>query len=341
MRVLLIKTSSMGDLIHTLPALTDAITHYPQLKFDWLVEKSFAEIPSWHPAVDQVIAINFRTWRKNLLAKQTHHEWREARLALAKNRYDYILDAQGLLKSAFYGFFAKGERVGLDWASAREPWASLMYQRKCRVNSTQHAVIRMRELFSKALRYDLPNTLPNFKIHMKNQTSNNEPYVVFLHGTTWETKLWPEQYWISLAKIANDHGYGVKISGGNDKEVLRAYRIAQKSQNVEVLPRLKIIEMAQLISGAAGAVAVDTGFGHLAAALAKPTVSLYGPTNPALTGAVGEYSHHINATFSCAPCLKRTCQYVGPKVVTPACFASLPPISVWQALAVAISETRT
>lgn len=331
MRVLLIKTSSMGDIIHTLPALTDAGRAIPGIKFDWVVEDEFAEIPSWHPLVEEVIPIALRRWRKGVFSRKTGLEWRELRKRLRGKQYDLILDAQGLVKSAFLGFLANGPRVGLDWGSAREALASLAYQRKCRVNFYQHAIVRMRSLFSQALGYHLPETVPDFSIQ-RSVSGHADPYVVFLHGTTWTTKQWPEEYWVRLARLAEQTGYRVKISGGNMEELARAQRIADLSGNVDVLPRLTIGNMADLLANAKAAVAVDTGFGHLAAALSVPTVSLYGPTNPEYTGAIGDRSIHIAAQFPCAPCMSRVCTYRETAEVTPACYAAMHPVKVWMAV---------
>ena len=326
MRVLLIKTSSMGDVIHTLPALTDAGNALPGIRFDWVVESSFAEIPPWHPRVDRVIPVALRRWRKNIFSADTRAGWKQFRNELRGQKYDLILDAQGLAKSAFLSFLAQGTRVGLDWHSARESLASLAYQRKCSVNFYQHAIVRMRSLFSQALGYPLPDTAPVFGLTMPPvPVSSQEPYLVFLHGTTWDTKQWPETYWMQLADLASAAGYRVKIGGGNPAEVARAERIARHNAVVDVMPYLDIKTMAGLLANAKAAVAVDTGFGHLGAALDVPMVSIYGSTNPEYTGALGKTSIHLAAEFSCAPCVSRDCRFKEPSAVTPACYTTIPP----------------
>lgn len=345
MRVLLVKTSSMGDIIHMLPALTDAGKAIPGIRFDWVVEDAFAEIPHWHPLVNDVIPVSLRRWRKALFAKQTRIEWKSMRQQLGKHKYDLILDAQGLMKSAFLTWFAHGKRVGLDWSSARESLASLFYQEKHGVNFYQHAITRMRLLFSQALGYALPNTPPDFGINTAlfdtTKASVGDKYLVFLHGTMWVTKQWPEAYWIALAKLAEVQGYQIKMSGGNAEEIARARRIAAHSSAIQVIPRMSIGEMAALLVHASGAVAVDTGFGHLAAALGVPTVSIYGPTNAEYTGALGLHSVHLSAAFPCAPCLSRDCTYKGVSDVQPACYTSVPPASVWQAVAGLLAEHKS
>jgi heptosyltransferase-1 len=339
MRVLLIKTSSMGDIIHTLPALTDAGIAHPSIRFDWVVEEGFKDIPAWHPLVERVIPVRLRAWRKALFSAKTHQEWRAFRKELALEEYDYILDAQGLVKSAWLGLLANGLRVGLNWRSAREPLASLFYQKKCRVNFHQQAVTRMRLLFADSLNYDIPNSPPDFGIPstLFKGTASTEKYVVFLHGTTWKSKLYPEAYWIQLANMAASAGYRIKISGASDEEIARAHRIATACSSVDVMPRLTISEMAELLANAAGAVAVDTGFGHLAGALNIPVVSIYGATNPEFTGTIGKRAVNLAAHFPCSPCLSRECTYKKPSVVIPACYETVPPEKVWQTLLQVIS----
>ncbi|VVC74889.1 Lipopolysaccharide heptosyltransferase 1 [Aquicella siphonis] len=334
MRVLLIKTSSMGDIIHTFPALTDAGRAIPGITFDWMVEDVFSDIPLWHPRVNRVIPVALRRWRKNVFSRDTRAGLGQVREQLKKQRYDLVLDAQGLVKSALLIFLADGPRAGLDWRSAREPLASLVYQRKLNVNFYQHAIVRMRSLFSLSLDYALPDLQPEFDLNrqMFQANTSGEKYLVFLFGTTWTSKQWPESYWMRLAELAGQAGYRVKVSGNSPDEIKAAQRIGQAGAAVDVLPRLKISEMAALLANAAAAVAVDTGFGHLAAALGVPTVSLYGSTNPAYTGALGKSSVHLAANFSCAPCLSRECTYKKPSRVTPACYETVDPARVWSVL---------
>jgi len=335
MRVLLIKTSSMGDIIHTLPALTDAGCAIPGIKFDWVVEGSFTDIPRWHPRVAEVIPVALRRWRKNIFSQTTRTEWKQLRKQLHTHDYDLILDAQGLVKSAFLTFLAKGKRAGLDFRSAREWPAAFAYQQKCKVNFYQHAIVRMRSLFAEVLDYALPGNHPDFGLdrHQFDRLSfSNEKYLVFLHGTTWASKQWPDSYWIQLAEFAGRAGYRVKMSGAHPNEIEKAIRLAKHSTAIDVIPHLGIVDMARLLAHAKAAVSVDTGLGHLSAALDVPTVSIYGSTNPEYTGALGKSSVHLAADFPCAPCLNRTCHYRGEKnaAISPACYTTVGPKRVWE-----------
>lgn len=334
MKVLIIKTSSLGDVIHTLPALTDAGRAIASIRFDWVVEQAFAEVPGWHPLVNKVIPVALRRWRKQPLQAIKSGEWRNFRAELQKEQYDFIIDAQGLMKSAFLAYFARGIRCGLDWRSAWEAPASLIYQRKYAVAPEQHAVVRVRQLFAQALNYQLPPTVADYGIPREKLAGDitEKNYIVLLHGTTWPTKHWPQAYWRQLAEQITADGFYVKIPWGNTAEYDRAQRIAQNLPQAEVLPKLNLAKVAQVLAGAKACVAVDTGLGHLAAALQVPTLSLYGPTNAQLTGTMGAHQQHLSAEFPCAPCLQRECTYPGAHVVEPPCFAKLPASRVWEQL---------
>lgn len=330
MRILIIKTSSMGDVIHTLPALTDAGQALPHVRFDWVVEEHFAEIPRWHPFVNTVIPIAFRRWRKNIFSQKTWQEWRQFRSLLQSNEYDVVLDAQGLLKSAFIALHAKGKRAGLSFRSAREPLASLFYHHVTTTPKKQHAIARLRQLFSDLLGYDNPIRLPDYGINRQifYDEAKTRPYILFLHGTTWATKYWPEIYWFELAKKLNDKGFLIKLPWGNENELASAKRIAENCHEVEILPRLDLKSIAKVLAMARAVIAVDTGLGHLAAALDVPTISLYGPTDPLLTGTQGRSQQHLVAKFPCSPCLSRKCRYQSDQSlnsVMPPCFTTVTP----------------
>jgi heptosyltransferase-1 len=332
MKILLIKTSSLGDVLHTFPALTDLQQHFPKAEVTWVVEEAFASIPTWHPLVKKVIPIALRRWRKHL-SRQTGSELKAFLHILRIEKYDYILDAQGLLKSAIVSRLARGPRYGLDRHSAREPLASFFYQHKIAVSTELHAILRLRHLFAKSLAYQFDPVQLAYGITLPLSPVNlnvPQPYVIFLHATTWETKLYPEVSWRGLVGLAIKQGYAVVLPWGNPEEKLRSERIAKDFPACEIPPKLNLSEVAGLLQGARGVIAVDTGLGHLAAALSVPTVSLYGPTNPARTGTIGKYQVHLAATFECAPCLQKQCTYRGESVVFPACFGSLAPAKVWE-----------
>lgn len=345
-RVLIIKVSSMGDIIHALPALTDASLAIPGIRFDWVAEPSFQTIPLWHPTVDRVIPLPFRRWRQNPWQALKQGEWRDFWQALRLNEYDAIIDAQGLMKTAWITWLAKGPRIGLDFQSARERLASVAYQKKVTVQFKQHAVVRARQLFAGALGYQLPKTTPNYGLNtaLLPEIHKGDNTLIFLHGTTWATKHWPVDYWAKLVSIASAAGFHVLLPWGSASEKERATWLAThgaSSPNAAtptVLPKLSIPELTRLMSQAKGIVAVDTGLCHIAAALAAPTVSIYGPTDPALTGAQGDWQRHLKTTRHCAPCLSRTCKMGSGFKTMPPCFESTPPELVWQQLTTLMEE---
>ena len=335
MKVLIVKTSSLGDVIHTLPALTDAGNAIPSIQFDWVVEQPFAEIPAWHRSVDKIIPVALRQWRKQPLRTLKTPAWRHFYASLRDTRYDVVIDAQGLVKSALLSVLAKGTRAGLDFNSAGESIASWFYHQTYGINPEQHAITRIRQLFAAVLGYPTPVTPPDYgidKSRLPQPAQEYQNYLVFLHGTTWATKHWPEAYWRQLAEQGAAAGYQILLPWGNDVERQRAERIVADIDNGKVLPQMSLLEIAGILSQATAVVAVDTGLGHLAAALGRPTINLYGPTSPRLTGTAGANQIHLPAQFDCAPCLQRKCTFQGKASVQPACFAHLAPARVWDVL---------
>lgn len=334
MRVLLVKTSSLGDLIHTLPALSDAARAMPGIRFDWLVEEGFAEVPAWHPAVAEVIPIAMRRWRKAWLKSVQRGELGDFMRRLRQTRYDLVIDAQGLIKSALPARLARGALAGLDRRSAREPLAALFYNHGYRVIRQQHAIERTRRLFAAALGYDLDvdTNSADFGLHFSAVRDADSKRLMILHGTTWPSKHWPEPYWAELVHIASAEGFDCVLPWGDPDDRLRAERIIGAAASGRLLARQSLTELAQTLASASGVVGVDSGLAHLAAAVGVPAITLYGPTRTELTGVVGAFQHNLSARFVCAPCMQRECTYRGPSMVEPACFEQLAPRQVYAAL---------
>lgn len=299
MRVLIVKTSSMGDVLHTLPALTDAAQAIPGIRFDWVVEEGFAQIPSWHAAVDRVIPVAIRRWRKAWFSAPVTAERQAFRNAVKERQYDAIIDAQGLVKSAaLVTRLAHGVKHGMDWHSAREPLASLFYNRRHAIAKQQHAVERTRELFAKSLGYAKPQAQGDYAIaqHFTSSAAPASSYAVFLHATTRDDKHWPESHWRTLIGLLNGSGLQIKLPWGAAHEEARAKRLAEGFNYVEVLPKMTLEKVAQTLAGAKFVVSVDTGLSHLTAALDRPNITLYGPTDPGLIGGYGKNQHICRAS---------------------------------------------
>lgn len=288
----------MGDVVHTLPALTDAMHAIPNVTIDWVVEPAFADIPAMHPAVKKIIPIALRRWRKNIFKQSTYSEIKQFYKTVRETKYDLIIDAQGLLKSAIAATFAHGKIHGLDKQSARESLSHFFYDHTYCIAKNQHAVTRTRELFSNILGYSFSGDV-NYHIQLQEHPafdfSPEKKYFVFLHGTTWKTKHYPEKYWEQLLQFAAENNTAVYLPWGNETEKNRAERFAKNHANAHVLPKLSIAQLATILKNASAVVAVDTGLGHLSAALSTPTISLYGPTDPNKVGTLGQNQIHLRS----------------------------------------------
>lgn len=338
MRVLIIKTSSLGDIIHTLPALTDAKKALPNVHFDWLIEDSYVEIPQWNRYVDHIIPIALRRWRKQPWQAFINGEIKQFFQQLRSQTYDIVVDAQALVKSALVTRLAKGVRCGYDGQSVRGKFANFAYEKTYFVDQKLHAIKRIRLLFAQALNYEYVDTMPDYGIESQKflpvPMKLPQKYIIFIHNASWTSKLWPEAYWATLVKEITTQGNFVILPWGNVLEQQRAQRLAAIAENNKaiVLPKLKLSEMATVIKNAQAAVFVDTGFGHLAAALNIPSVSLYGPTDTAHIGTIGPQQIHLSAKFPCAPCKLRKCNYSQPSDQKPACFTTVPAEKVLEEL---------
>lgn len=335
MRVLLVKLTSMGDLIHALPALTDALHSIPGISFDWVIDKHFSEVAKWHPAVKKIIPTRHRYWRKHFWASLQNGEIPEFIRSLRAEKYDLIIDGQTSTKSGLVTLLARGKRCGLDKNSAREWIASLVYQKKYAVSKKLHAIDRLRILFSQALNYPLPNTPPDYNIlnypFPVLKFALPKPYLVFVHNASWPSKMWPKNYWRKLIELAQAEGFHVLLPWGNPAEKNRAENIAAGYDHAKVLPFCSLSEHARILQGSAGAICSDTGLCHLAAALNVPSITLYGSTDPDLIGATGLNQQHIISPFSCIKCYQYECNYGNQKHADSLCFLEIKPEDVWQA----------
>ncbi|MBF0182889.1 MAG: lipopolysaccharide heptosyltransferase I [Magnetococcales bacterium] len=328
-KILLIKTSSLGDVLHLLPALSDARRFHPNLRFDWLVEEAFAEIPAWHPSVQRVIPVALRRWKKEPFLSVWRGEPQRFWRAIHLDRYDAVIDAQGLLKSAILGCLAHGRRYGYDFRSAREPLATLLYQAKEQVDRDLHALTRLRILFAAIFGYPLPRSPADYGLSKRFPRANDPSFDwIFIPGTTWKSKLWPQQHWQTLAALAAAEGRVLLVWGTLD-ELTRAKQIAAVApERIRVASKGSLSQLATALAAAKGVVAVDTGPGHLAAAVGTPVVGLYGPTDPQRTGSVGPQQRLLQGMCAQLPCRQRLCPLDDPSP----CLQALPPEMVWQAL---------
>jgi lipopolysaccharide heptosyltransferase I len=289
MRVLLIKMSSLGDMVHSLAGATDAARALPGIQFDWVVEEAYAEVPAWHPAVGRIIPCALRLWRKTPFAVVRNGTWGHFRQELRQAEYDLVLDAQGLMKSALIARQARGPVAGRSVKSAREAPAALLYHRRLPIDMALSEVEQLRQLFALALGYPQPASPANFGIdRARLLAARTEGHAVLLHGAAWPAKLWSEENWKALGRFMTERGVRLQLPWGTPQEHERATRIAEAAgPGSEVLPKLSINELAATLRGARFAVGLDTGLTHIAIALGVPTVTLYGPTVPVCERVVG------------------------------------------------------
>lgn len=334
MKILIVKLSSLGDVIHTLAAITDAKNQLPDLQIDWLVDSNFSDIPNLHPGIRQVFSAPLRTLKKNIFCMATWGKIRALIHQIRKEQYDLIIDAQGLLKSAIFSRIARGKTIGFDAKSSRESAVSSCYHQKVFIPRSLHAVTRLRQLFARALQYPEPNTKPEFGIRdslLKFGLNSHEKHVFFLHGTTWDSKRYPAAYWKQLAEYFHSKNIKIKMTYGNEFEKQFVLDF-QKEIPIEIIKKNSLKEIAEIFLSAQVVVGVDTGLAHLSAALGTPTAVLYGSTHSQLTGVLGDQSISLSANFSCSPCLKRTCSYLGNSIEKPACYDSISPKVVIEAI---------
>jgi heptosyltransferase-1 len=281
--ILFIKTSSLGDVIHHMPALTEARARRPDARFQWVVEEAYAPLARLHPAVDRVISVAWRRWRHQLHRAQVRREMTAFMGELRGRVFDDIIDTQGLIRTGLIARLARGKRHGYDAASIKERAASWFYDVKHKVPRTLHAIERNRMLSARALGYEAAGEA-DYGLDRNRLAVPISRYGVLLHATARREKQWPEQHWCELVQILGRE-FDLVVPFGTTEERARSERIAAGIARVPDFQPLD--EMARTIAGAAFVVGVDTGLLHLAAALGVPLVALYGHSDPKLTGPCG------------------------------------------------------
>jgi heptosyltransferase-1 len=288
-RVLFVKLSSLGDVVHHLPAVTDLARARPDARIAWAVEEAYAGLVKLHPAVCEPIPVGLRALRRAPFSGAAWGRFGAARRTLRESPWDYVVDTQGLLKSAFVVRMARGPSFGQDRASAREPLAARFYDVKLRIERGVHAVERNRRLVAAVFGYPL-DSAAHYGLAPPPSPPAWAPsarYVVLLHAASHAAKRWPEDRWIALGNALAREGHAMVLPGGTDEERAIAARIAKAIPGALAAPAMDLVEAAALLGNAGGVVGVDTGLTHLAVALGVPTVGIYCATNPALTGLHG------------------------------------------------------
>ncbi len=277
----------MGDVVHALPAVSDMLRALPGLQVDWLVESSFAAIPDLHHGVAEILPMAWRKWRKSLADPRTRAAISLLRQALRHERYDLVLDLQGLLKSALWGLQARGPLVGYGFGSIREPVAALFYRRRADVSRALHAVERNRRLAAAHLGYAMPSSAPDFGITAPvGGGLAAAATAALIPCASRPEKLWPEERWIAVGQRLQAAGLTPVLVWGTAEEQQRAQRIAAGCGGV-VPPFLSVADTAAVLGQARQIVGLDTGFSHLGAAFGAPTIGIYCDHDPGLAGITG------------------------------------------------------
>ncbi|MEQ8654338.1 MAG: lipopolysaccharide heptosyltransferase I [Kiloniellales bacterium] len=329
MRLLIVKTSSIGDVLDTFPAVSDAARQVPGIEIDWLVEQDFALLPRRHPKVANVLTVRFRYWRARPLGCLLRGALRDFIKEIRAEPYDLVIDAQSLWKSAIMGRLARGPLHGYAFGSERERFSPLANTIRHAVPIEEHAVERIRSLFAASLGYEKPLTPPEFGFPKARPAER--PYLVFLHGAGWYSKRWPVPHWQALARLAAAEGLHAYLPGHSGEDRERAAAIASDSP-AEPRHTKTLDEAWDLIAGASGVVTSDTGLGHLAGALGVPTVALYGPNSVGRSKTLGPNQAHLESEMDCAPCLKRICPLRDDRKLPGKCMEAFEPQRVWTLL---------
>lgn len=312
--ILFIKTSSLGDVIHHMPAVTDARRARPGDRLTWLVEEDCVPLVQLHPAVDDVIPVASRRWRREgLMSAAVLREMAAFRRTIPARRYDLVVDTQGLFRTGLMTWLAHGMRHGYDRDSIREPLASMFYDVRHAVSRDLHAIERNRLLTGLSLGY-VPQGAPDYGLDRAAlRDSAAAPYAVLLHATARADKEWPVAHWIGLKDTFAKYDVDLLLPWGRDDERERAVRIAQGLSEkglsrARVVDRLPLDGVAKLIAGASFVIGVDTGIMHLAAALGVPLVAIFAGSQPKLTGPVGPGPMDIVGTRGRAPSVDEVAQ---------------------------------
>ncbi len=294
MKILIVKLSSLGDVLHTLPVVHDIQSAIPNAQIDWVVEKSFAGVVRRCSGVNRVITCELRKWRKAILAKATMQAWHAFKLELQKTHYDAVIDLQGLTKSAVIAKLATLSHTGKRYAMANQSDGS-SYEAPTRwladvaipVKPHSHALQRGRDVCAAALGYGWPGSAQksiSFGLissvntthdAINNIAKENPPFVIFAHGTSRADKLWPHANWVALGQRLNAQGLAVALAHGSDSEQARSEIIAKQLDNASVLPRLDLEDLLTVMGRSSGVLGVDSGLSHMAVALDLPHVQIY------------------------------------------------------------------
>jgi heptosyltransferase-1 len=287
LNILIVRVSSLGDVVHNMPVVTDILCRYPDANIDWVVEEAYVDLVRLNGSVRNIIPFALRRWRRTFLSAGTRAEMRAFYRALRTETYDVVLDTQGLLKTGLVMGLARvaegGKRVGLansTEGSGYEAASRIFHTMSVPVDRRTHAVLRGRLVAADALGYsvDAPADFGLRAPELQASASGwlpDQAYAVFFHATARAAKQWPAANWLEIGKTLAVRGMPVLLAWGSESEKQSAQQLAAHMPNARILPKLSMMEAVTLAQRAALAIGVDTGLTHIAAAYNRPTLELY------------------------------------------------------------------
>lgn len=306
-KILIVKPSSMGDVIHSLPMLHSIKTTFADTKVDWVIARGLDQLLDGHPLINELIVINKGDWLRPMNISNTVREFKALYHRLKGGNYDLVIDLQGLLRSALMTAVT-GAKVKIGFSDAREG-SPLFYNYTVLGGKDIHAVDRYLKIAetlgcnTKEVRFTLPEYAVDAKL--KELINGLGHYVVLIPNARWKTKLWPTERFIEL--IDNLNETVVVIGGSDDKVNGERIKMQCGSRVIDLTAKTSIGELVYVLRHAKAVISNDTGPMHLAVALNRPTVAIFGPTNPLRTGPYGSNSEVVTAGVECSPCYKKSC----------------------------------
>lgn len=294
--VLVVRPSSLGDVVHALPVVADLAAHVPGVAIDWVAEENFASLVRLHPAIRRVVPVALRRWRHHLLDPDAWREFTAFRHALRSEDYLAVLDLQEQIKGAVMARLARGVRHGFDRDSVREPASTFLHDRHHAVPPALHFGMRCRGLAGEALGY-IPSGPPRYGLVPPPAPPDllpAGPFVVCVHVTSREDKRWPDAHWHAVLDALGRAGLAALLPWGSPAEQARSNALARGHEHALVPERLPLPALASMLAAAECVIGVDTGLVHLAAALHTPTIALFTRTDPARAGVSIAGSHALD-----------------------------------------------
>lgn len=336
MKILIVKVSALGDIIHSLPVAMAIYRQVPGALIDWVVEKPSLNLLEGHPALNKVILSPRHQLKKNLFkeALKLPGFIKDFR----REKYDAVLDLQGLMKSSIFVLLSNSERK-IGFKGGKEPLAAWPLSIPLPpYDIERHALDRYLDLL-KPLGLKRPDKIeygliprPEYLEKWEKRLAGSTPLIVLHPVAKWETKLWPEEHWAQLIKLLAAHGARLALSGAPDDRKVnqRIIEMSGIKNNIwDISGETTLQELIAVLSLADAVVSTDTGTMHLAAALQKPLVALFGPTAANRTGPYGQEDAVLSASMECRPCFQRTCsshacmREISPQMVFEASLAKL------------------